>query len=103
MTPQPAAQVLTLERGEPEQDEQEATLAIARDGARAALAEVELESTEQCAAVVAVLGMGYVGLPTAIALRGAGAHIIGIDVSAERLARIRAGGAELLPAEQDEL
>jgi len=103
MTPQPAAQVLTLERGEPEQDEQEATLAIARDGARAALAEVELESTEQCAAVVAVLGLGYVGLPTAIALRGAGAHIIGIDVSAERLVRIRAGGAELLPAEQEEL
>ena len=31
--------------------------------------------------VVAVVGLGYVGLPTAIALRGAGCRIVGIDVS----------------------
>jgi nucleotide sugar dehydrogenase len=54
-------------------------------------------------AVVAVVGLGYVGLPTAIALRGAGARIIGIDVSDKRLQKIRAGEAELLDSEQSAL
>ena len=54
-------------------------------------------------AVVAVVGLGYVGLPTAIALRAAGARIIGIDISAERLEEIRSGEAELLAAEQEQL
>ena len=62
---------------------------------------VDRRSAEQ--AVVAVVGLGYVGLPTAIALRGAGAHIIGIDVSARRLEQIREGRAELLSSEQDAL
>jgi UDP-N-acetyl-D-glucosamine dehydrogenase len=51
-------------------------------------------------AVVAVVGLGYVGLPTAIALRGAGARIVGIDVSRRRLQEIRGGRAELLDCEQ---
>ena len=54
-------------------------------------------------AVVAVVGLGYVGLPTAIALRAAGARIIGIDVSNKRLQAIRAGEAELLGSEQSAL
>lgn len=54
-------------------------------------------------AVVAVVGLGYVGLPTAIALRGAGARIIGIDASAQRLQEIRDGEADLLNAEQEAL
>jgi UDP-N-acetyl-D-glucosamine dehydrogenase len=54
-------------------------------------------------AVVAVVGLGYVGLPTAIALRGAGARIIGIDVSSNRLQQIRDGRAELLSSEQEDL
>jgi nucleotide sugar dehydrogenase len=54
-------------------------------------------------AVVAVVGLGYVGLPTAIALRTAGARIIGIDISAERLREIRSGEAELLAVEQEQL
>lgn len=53
--------------------------------------------------VVAVVGLGYVGLPTAIALRGAGCRIVGIDVSGPRLGAIRNGEAELLPAEQRDL
>ncbi len=60
----------------------------------------EITSTEQ---VVAVVGLGYVGLPTAIALRGAGARIIGIDVSQRRLQEIRDGEAELLDSEQGAL
>jgi nucleotide sugar dehydrogenase len=54
-------------------------------------------------AVVAVVGLGYVGLPTAIALRGAGAQIVGIDVSSMRLEQIRGGHAELLSSEQEAL
>lgn len=54
-------------------------------------------------AVVAVVGLGYVGLPTAIAMRGAGCQIVGIDVSAKRLEAIRAGEAELLESERSDL
>jgi UDP-N-acetyl-D-glucosamine dehydrogenase len=53
--------------------------------------------------VVAVVGLGYVGLPTAIALRGAGCRIVGIDISGPRLSAIRAGEAELLDTEQRDL
>jgi UDP-N-acetyl-D-glucosamine dehydrogenase len=54
-------------------------------------------------AVVAVVGLGYVGLPTAIALRNAGCRIVGLDCSRDRLAQIRAGEAELLDAERESL
>jgi UDP-N-acetyl-D-glucosamine dehydrogenase len=54
-------------------------------------------------AVVAVVGLGYVGLPTAIALRNAGARVIGLDSSSTRLAAIRGGEAELLSSEQEDL
>ena len=54
-------------------------------------------------AVVAVVGLGYVGLPTAIALRNAGARVIGLDSSSTRLTTIRTGGAELLSSEQEDL
>ena len=54
-------------------------------------------------AVVAVVGLGYVGLPTAIAMRSAGCQIVGIDVSARRLHAIRAGEAELLESERTDL
>jgi UDP-N-acetyl-D-glucosamine dehydrogenase len=49
--------------------------------------------------VVAVIGLGYVGLPTAIALRDAGHRIVGIDISHARLEAIRAGKVELLEEE----
>lgn len=73
--------------------------AVEIDGAGgAALAEVENAS-----AVVAVVGLGYVGLPTAIALRDAGFSIVGLDTSASRLRAIEAGEVELLDAERDSL
>src|SRR5580704_5083471 len=60
---------------------------------------VDVATTEH--AVVAVIGLGYVGLPTAIALRNAGCRIIGIDISPMRLDAIRDGQAVLLPAEHE--
>jgi len=53
--------------------------------------------------VVAVVGLGYVGLPTAVALRQAGHRIVGIDVSARRLDAIRRGEVELLSDECEAL
>jgi UDP-N-acetyl-D-glucosamine dehydrogenase len=44
---------------------------------------------------VAVVGLGYVGLPTAVALHGQCPRIIGIDVSAKRLREIAARDADL--------
>jgi len=70
--------------------------AWAGEGARAGEAPV-------AETVVAVVGLGYVGLPTAIALRNAGAHVIGLDSSAARLRAIRGGEAELLSSEQEDL
>ncbi|MFD0315788.1 nucleotide sugar dehydrogenase [Streptomyces flavalbus] len=46
---------------------------------------------------VAVVGLGYVGLPTALALCGAGATVTGLDTSERRLRDIRAGAVDLLP------
>jgi UDP-N-acetyl-D-glucosamine dehydrogenase len=48
---------------------------------------------------VAVLGLGYVGLPTALGLGAAGSSVIGIDASRERLAAIRDARVDLLPAD----
>jgi len=66
---------------------------LTRSDARSAAADLS----------VAVVGMGYVGLPTAIALGAAGHPVIGLDVSARRLAAIAAGDAELLDHEQAQL
>jgi nucleotide sugar dehydrogenase len=52
---------------------------------------------------VAVVGLGYVGLPTGIALAAAGLDVIGIDVSERRLADIREGSADLLADDQERL
>ena len=45
---------------------------------------------------VAIVGLGYVGLPTALALHASGARVLGIDASQARLDAIRAGDADLL-------
>lgn len=48
---------------------------------------------------VAVVGLGYVGLPTALALHAGGADVIGIDVSERRLQAIRAHDVDLPDAD----
>ncbi|MDQ4102246.1 MAG: nucleotide sugar dehydrogenase [Actinomycetota bacterium] len=45
---------------------------------------------------VAVVGLGYVGLPTAISFAESGCCVIGLDTSEERLAAIKAGFVDLL-------
>lgn len=46
---------------------------------------------------IAIVGLGYVGLPTALSFAHAGHKVIGIDVSEDRIARIRAGEVDLTP------
>jgi nucleotide sugar dehydrogenase len=58
---------------------------------------------ERAVKTVAVVGLGYVGLPTGIALAGVGLEVIGIDVSERRLADIREGSADLLAEDQERL
>jgi UDP-N-acetyl-D-glucosamine dehydrogenase len=51
----------------------------------------------KAASAVAVVGMGYVGLPTALAFHEAGFEVVGLDIDPARLAAIRAGDVDLLP------
>ncbi|HEY7595880.1 MAG TPA: nucleotide sugar dehydrogenase [Actinophytocola sp.] len=52
---------------------------------------------------VAVVGMGYVGLPTALGLHQAGVRTIGVDRSAERLRVIESGDADLTAGDRARL
>jgi nucleotide sugar dehydrogenase len=52
---------------------------------------------------VAVVGLGYVGLPTALALHEAALPVLGVDVSERRLADIRAGAVDLLDRDRARL
>lgn len=52
---------------------------------------------------VAVVGLGYVGLPTALALHSAGQRVVGLDISAERMAGIRNGTVDLLASDRSRL
>jgi nucleotide sugar dehydrogenase len=45
---------------------------------------------------VAIVGLGYVGLPTALTFHANGARVLGIDTDGRRLEQIRAGAADLL-------
>ena len=42
-------------------------------------------------AVIAVVGLGYVGLPLAVAFARKGFKVLGIDVSENRVAKLQAG------------
>lgn len=49
---------------------------------------------------IAIVGLGYVGLPMALALNAAGRRVLGLDVSAERLEVISSQQADLLPSDK---
>src|SRR5262245_48550687 len=56
-------------------------------------------SIQDKTARLAVIGLGYVGLPVAATFADAGFDVIGIDIQAERVAKINKG---LSPIEGDE-
>lgn len=49
---------------------------------------------------VCVIGLGYVGLPTAASIAAEGVEVIGVDVDAKRLTAVRSGAA---PTAEDDL
>ena len=53
--------------------------------------------------LVAVVGLGYVGLPTALALHQAGRNVVGVDVSERRLEEISRRRCDLTPADHERL
>ncbi len=50
-----------------------------------------------------MIGLGYVGLPTALGLAAAGAAVIGIDISRQRIDAIRGSEVDLLQADRERL
>jgi len=48
---------------------------------------------------VAIVGLGYVGLPTALAYHEAGSRVLALDISERRLDDIREGRVDLIPAD----
>jgi UDP-N-acetyl-D-glucosamine dehydrogenase len=64
---------------------------------------IPAHAPEQALASVAVLGLGYVGLPTSIGLAEQGMRVIGVDVSERRLQDVREGSVDLAGPERDRL
>jgi UDP-N-acetyl-D-glucosamine dehydrogenase len=54
-------------------------------------------------AKVAVMGLGYVGLPTAVTLAGAGYKVFGIDVQKKRMEKINKGESYVLDVDSKDL
>lgn len=52
---------------------------------------------------IAVVGMGYVGLPTALSFADADANVLGLDVSEARIAAIKTSQVDLLPQDWERL
>lgn len=52
---------------------------------------------------VAIVGMGYVGLPTALSFHAAGADVVGVDISRRRIDDIERGWIDALPSDHQRL
>lgn len=51
----------------------------------------------------AIVGLGYVGIPTTLALAKAGIRVIGIDINEERVKRLNAGKSFIADISDDEI
>ncbi|MDQ1084401.1 MULTISPECIES: nucleotide sugar dehydrogenase [Microbacterium] len=52
---------------------------------------------------VAIVGLGYVGLPTALAYHASGSRVLALDASSRRLRTIAARGADLIGSDRERL
>src|SRR4051794_40296087 len=64
---------------------------------------IEAQPTDSSAYDVAVIGLGYVGLPTALAFHTAGLRVLGVDLDPGRLEDIHAGRVDLLDSDHERL
>ena len=67
------------------------------------VAEELKQRLERRDATIGVIGLGYVGLPLAVAFAKGGLPVIGVDVDGDRSARIRAGVSPVEDVPSDEL
>ncbi|TMD53051.1 MAG: UDP-N-acetyl-D-glucosamine dehydrogenase, partial [Chloroflexi bacterium] len=66
-------------------------------------AEALRQKLEERSAQVAVVGLGYVGLPLALALTQAGFRVIGIDAAASKVEAINRGVSHIEDVASDEV
>jgi UDP-N-acetyl-D-glucosamine dehydrogenase len=66
------------------------------DSGRSLETGVRVEDTSP---TVAIVGLGYVGLPTALGFYAAGVPVIGVDISAERITEVLTGTPDLLDSD----
>ncbi len=52
---------------------------------------------------VGVIGLGYVGLPLALAMVDAGYDVVGVDINEDRVAKLRAGNSYVTDVSNEEL
>jgi UDP-N-acetyl-D-glucosamine dehydrogenase len=62
-----------------------------------------LKAVEAGKATVAVIGMGYVGLPLSLAATGAGYTVYGMDINEPRVAGLRAGKSPIRTVKDEEV
>ncbi|HZO91561.1 MAG TPA: nucleotide sugar dehydrogenase [Chthonomonadaceae bacterium] len=53
--------------------------------------------------VAGIIGLGYVGLPTAVAAARSGWHVLGFDIDAERVERLNSGASHVADVSDDDL
>lgn len=62
-----------------------------------------VDSFESCEATVGVIGLGYVGLPVALAFCEAGFEVVGIDLNPQRVEPLRSGNSSITDVSNDRL
>jgi len=67
------------------------------------MAAALLDKIQNTTATVAVLGLGYVGLPLAVCAAKAGFSVVGLDTDTERVAAINAGQSFITDLTDDEV
>ncbi|HKV85936.1 MAG TPA: nucleotide sugar dehydrogenase [Ktedonobacterales bacterium] len=63
----------------------------------------QLRRIEQRESVVGIIGLGYVGLPLAVAFAEAGLHVIGFDIDTGRVADLNAGICAIKDVDAEQL
>jgi nucleotide sugar dehydrogenase len=74
-----------------------------RTGSATGDREGNLSSRSEFQYDIAIVGLGYVGLPTSLAFHAAGSRVLGVDVSERRLTVISEGRADLLESDRNRL
>lgn len=79
------------------------TLDPPRDGTVSVLVQQVESDLQTFDFDVAIVGLGYVGLPTALAFHAAGKTVVGLDLSAPRVNSIKTRRVDLLASDQERL